>query len=787
MTKSVVFSVILGIIGITVAIVSISLGSLKGFTAGLVFIIACIFPVWLLILHTKLNHMPAYIELSYRVLAFIPFFIWMIIGINRLPSQFSSHPNAVNFIWYGIIISLIGFIIIGAIHFVALINFKFSRAMGVTIDEIYIAPAAVGMYAALFAIIYQGFFAVTGGYITDFIAWSVMYFFAPYIIFIVATNFSKTLFSWGENRAFREATIEGRGGSARWAGPDSLSKNKIKYANFSRDTRMAHISLKDQNNGIVYLGATLAKDTSFSYDVGVADDAHMITIGMTGAGKSTTALFNTLPTYKGSVLAIDPKGELADYAVKHRYFNLKKTPYVLDPFDSSSLPEIYKAGFNPLSIIDIDAPDARRFLQGISDAIVINEGERNLHWTESAKTFIEGLIVHVLSTEPKQNHHLPFLHDMLLGLGNPDEDSPADINENFKRLITEMSKNYASGNIVVTAANSILRASDEGYGALLSTVQRSLKWIGDPQMRKQLNPKNDLRALNLRNLGRDAIDIYIVLPFDYLNISVQGRWARLLVNMGMSCVQVQPTPPSPQVLFIADEFYSLGHIKRIEEGIVQLRSAGVKFWLFIQNLGQLKGLYGANWETFIGASNMQVLPINDPETANWVAARIGQGRNGKPLVDANEVSQRLSKGQNRQIVFPVSGFPMQLATVFYQDLIPSYHHGMFVKDMNGYTFEANEENTPYLYDELAAQQKQSMEEAIPQIAPKHHKETKNSISSISAEIEQLVEEWGYEGDDIPEDINELEQRYNDRKKQFPASMQTILTQQYDTLSDVFFS
>ena len=84
-----------------------------------------------------------------------------------------------------------------------------------------------------------------------------------------------------------------------------------------------------------------------------------------------------------------------------------------------------------------------------------------------------------------------------------------------------------------------------------------------------------------------------------------------------------PAAGSP-VLFILDEFASLGHMRQIEDAAGQIASYGVKLWPILQDLGQLKALYKERWETFMGnAGVLQFFGNNDLTTLEWISKRLG--------------------------------------------------------------------------------------------------------------------------------------------------------------------
>ncbi len=87
--------------------------------------------------------------------------------------------------------------------------------------------------------------------------------------------------------------------------------------------------------------------------IGVADDRHMITVAGSRAGKGVSVIIPNLIFYPGSVLAIDPKGELASITARRRAKGLSQKVFVLDPFDrTTERVQPYKASFNPMAILN---------------------------------------------------------------------------------------------------------------------------------------------------------------------------------------------------------------------------------------------------------------------------------------------------------------------------------------------------------------------------------------------------------------------------------------------------
>ena len=144
----------------------------------------------------------------------------------------------------------------------------------------------------------------------------------------------------------------------------------------------------------------------------------------------------------------------------------------------------------------------------------------------------------------------------------------------------------------------------------------------------------------------------------------------MLINLVTVHMYRNPRTKSDSLLFVLDEFPRLGYMKSLEDGIVTARGAGMKYWVLIQQIEQLKREYGDAWSTFLGSSNVQAFGISDKETAEWIAATVGGERNDKkgnhPLMRPDEVIQFLGKEYSNQIVIPVTGLPMRLERMAFE-------------------------------------------------------------------------------------------------------------------------
>ena len=357
------------------------------------------------------------------------------------------------------------------------------------------------------------------------------------------------------------------------------------------------------------------------FAVGVDDDRHVCTFAGSRAGKGRSAILPNMLHYPGSVLATDPKGELATITARRRA-GMGQAVHVLDPFAvAGGAGAKYRAGFNPVEAMRLDhnlVADAAL----IADALVVVAG-KDPHWDDSAKALIEGVILHLKTWPDYEGKRSLLTLRELLGRGAEDEQAPSGYS--LDALAAEMRANGAADGVIETAAADFFDRPPNERGSVLSTARRHLKFIdlfrNNPVGRKTL----ESHSFDLADLKRKATTIYLCLPARH--IGTCNRWLRLFVNLTLQTMeQVRgPLPGGVPVLIVLDEFAALGHLQQVEDAAGQIAGFGVKLWPVLQDLAQLKALYEARWETFLGnAGIVQFFGNNDLSTLEWISKRCGK-------------------------------------------------------------------------------------------------------------------------------------------------------------------
>lgn len=362
-------------------------------------------------------------------------------------------------------------------------------------------------------------------------------------------------------------------------------------------------------------------------------DGHLLTLGPTRSGKGVSVLIPNLLTYPGSVVVTDPKGE--NYTVTwRRREQMGHEIVALDPFAITDAPS---RCFNPLDMIDPNGPDVSDDAMLLADMLILPGaavGEAAF-WDNEARALIAGLILYVAVKEDRTSgtRTLPQVRRLLTA---PESE--------FAKLLEAMQKcahdRTPAGQLIARAATRHLQKADKERSGVISTAQSHTHFLDSPRMVQILQSSGG--GLLLDRLKTDRISLYLILPAERL--STYQRWLRLMIGCGLLAMVRTRAQPADRVLFLLDEFANLGRLRPVEDAISLVGGYGASFWLFIQDLAQLKDTYRDRWETF--EANLQVLQaiaVNDLFTAKHLSERLGEET---IYVESENLSTGVSHGRH---------------------------------------------------------------------------------------------------------------------------------------------
>jgi type IV secretion system protein VirD4 len=344
--------------------------------------------------------------------------------------------------------------------------------------------------------------------------------------------------------------------------------------------------------------------------------AHLLTLAPTRAGKGVGTVIPNLLAADRSVLVIDPKGENARIAgaARERF----GTVHVLDPFEVSGRSS---ASYNPLDRLSADSPDLSEDAASLADALVVDPAHQtgDAHWNEEAKALIGGLIMFCAAHEEPERRNLGSVREYLT--------LPPD---RLKSLLELMQESEAADGLIARAANRFVGKAEREAASVLSNAQRHTHFLDSPRIAKCM-ARSDFTFSELRHR---ITSVFLVLPPNRLD--AYSRWLRLLVSQALQDIARDAERPQSAsegrserlkapTLFLLDEFAALGRLEAVERAMGLMAGYGLQLWPILQDMSQLRDLYGQRAATFVAnAGVQQVFGVNDYDTAKWLSQTMGQ-------------------------------------------------------------------------------------------------------------------------------------------------------------------
>ena len=273
--------------------------------------------------------------------------------------------------------------------------------------------------------------------------------------------------------------------------------------------------------------------------IGRRDDRHQTTIGGNRGFKGVSLINPTLMTYEGSVLAIDPKGELARLTAAPRVRRLRQDCFVLDPFGESGVPSF---SFNPLAEIKEYVPELPKVrypyavddAASVADALIVPSGN-DAHWTDSAKILLHALILLTLAQEqtedfPDDRNLVTVRAFLMLKHGAVLHD--AEVSTDFKgnrevALFRLMEDCKDFDGLVSGVGASFLSMAEKERASILSSARTQTAFLDSPALQSVLQKS----SFSLADLKRKPTTVYLCLPASYMG--THSKWLRVIITLAV--------------------------------------------------------------------------------------------------------------------------------------------------------------------------------------------------------------------------------------------------------------
>ena len=407
-------------------------------------------------------------------------------------------------------------------------------------------------------------------------------------------------------------------GTARWGNEKDLKKNGlcekegvVLCQQWSAVTEMT-INSKGNKGLIVKKTAPLICHSG---------NSHTLMIAPTRSGKGTGSISYTLVSYKGSMIVFDPKGELYNMTAGYRQQFSRVIKY--SPVQKET------ACFNPLEEVELDEnafKDIGTILTNIFNSNDKKGDSNSDFFDNNARDLLTGVIFHVLSARDANGNMLyPKKERNIAGVlrifaraanGTDEEGNPLPAGEALLDEMIEskhLDKNgqesdYIHG-IILDVAMSAKQQHEKVRSDIMQTVQSKLNLFRDPLIANSTN-HSDFKLSDFYE-SDVPITLYLTVPFGQIDrIAPVFKLLIDFILRRFSSGELRAGEKDKSlkipILFMLDEFPTLGKMDFLAKSMGILAGLGMRFFIVVQMYTQILDLYGQH-NTFMANCRYKII------------------------------------------------------------------------------------------------------------------------------------------------------------------------------------
>lgn len=428
---------------------------------------------------------------------------------------------------------------------------------------------------------------------------------------------------------------------------------------------------------------------------------HVLLFAPTGSGKGVGFVIPNLLYWEHSVVVHDIK--LENYELTSGYREkMGQQVYLWNAAD----PNGYTHCYNPLDWVSESPGQMVDDVQKIG-SLLLPEQE---FWQNEARSLFLGVTLYLLAVPEK----ISSFGEVTRTLRSD------DVVYNLAVVLDTLGKQIHPVSYMNIAA--FLQKADKERSGVISTLNSSLELWANPL----IDAATASSDFDFNRFKKDKISVYVGLTPD--NIDRLKPLMQIFYQQA-SQILTKHMPREDEthgVLFMMDEFPTLGEMIQFKQGIAYFRGYMVRLFLIIQDTEQLKDIYEeAGMNSFLANSTYRItFAANNVETANLISQLIGNktvkqvSRNTPVFLDLNPASRskHISEAQralllpqeviglprDEQIILVESSPPIKTKKIFY------YKDPFFTKRLLDKTFVPTQE--PFDPNKAEKELEQELEE-----------------------------------------------------------------------------
>lgn len=372
---------------------------------------------------------------------------------------------------------------------------------------------------------------------------------------------------------------------------------------------------------------------------------HALLFAPTGSGKGVGVVIPNLLFWEDSLFVHDIKLENYEITSGYRRNVLKQDTYLWNPASPDGVTHCY----NPFDWISKKPGQMVDDVQKIAN-LILPEQE---FWTNEARTLFVGVSLYLLAVPEKQKSFGEVVRTL----------RSDDVVYNLAVVLDTIGKKIHPVAYMNIAA--FLQKADKERSGVVSTLNSGLELWANPL----IDTATASSDFNVQAMKQRKTTVYVGLTPD--NIQRLQPLLQVFYQQATEFL-VRKIPKKDEepygVLFLMDEFPTLGEMKQFHAGIAYFRGYNVRLLLIVQDTQQLKGIYEEHgMNTFLSNSTYRITyAANNVETANLISQLIGnktvkqQSLNKPKFLDLNPATRTIHESEiQRALLLPqeVIGLP----------------------------------------------------------------------------------------------------------------------------------
>ena len=349
---------------------------------------------------------------------------------------------------------------------------------------------------------------------------------------------------------------------------------------------------------------------------------HILLFAPTGSGKGVGFVIPNLLFWEGSCICHDIKLENFELTSGYRQ-KMGQKVYLWNAASPQGITHCY----NPLDWIAKELGQQVDDVQKIAN-LLLPEQE---FWNNEARSLFVGVVLYLLSVPEK----LTSFGEVVRTLRSD------DVVYNLAVVLDTLGKQIHPVSYMNIAA--FLQKADKERSGVISTLNSGLELWANPLIDKATATSD----FDFNEFKKQKVSIYVGLTPDNID-----RLKPLMQIFYQQAAQIltKHTPRKDEtvgVMFMMDEFPTLGNMSIFKQGIAYFRGYKVRLFLIIQDIEQLKDIYEeAGMNSFLANATYRItFAANTYSTAELISQMVGNktvkqiSRNAPVFLDLNPASR----------------------------------------------------------------------------------------------------------------------------------------------------